>query len=111
MANNDPCGGGYQGYAGQSYAGYCSDINSIRNRLAMAQLQAGMSTDPIRASGKALRAFRMLSSAALHYSGRRSRARLARRPSKALISIIYVLLSTNQTSVSICRLRRAGSWR
>jgi hypothetical protein len=25
-----------------------SDINSIRNRLAMVQLQAGMSTDPIR---------------------------------------------------------------
>ena len=48
MANNDPYGGGYQGYAGQSYAGYGSDINSIRNRLAMAQLQAGMSTDPIR---------------------------------------------------------------
>ena len=22
MANNDPYGGGYQGYAGQSYAGY-----------------------------------------------------------------------------------------
>jgi hypothetical protein len=41
MANNDPYGGGYQGYAGQSYAGYGSDINSIRNRLAMAQLQAG----------------------------------------------------------------------
>jgi hypothetical protein len=33
---------------------------------------------PFGASGKALRAFRMLSSAALHYSGRRSRARLAR---------------------------------
>jgi hypothetical protein len=31
MANNDPYGGGYQGYAGQSYAGYGSDINSIRN--------------------------------------------------------------------------------
>jgi hypothetical protein len=42
MANNEPDGGGYQGYAGQSYAGYGSDINSIRNRLAMAQLQAGM---------------------------------------------------------------------
>ena len=26
MANNDPYGGGYQGYAGQSYAGYGSDI-------------------------------------------------------------------------------------
>jgi hypothetical protein len=46
MANNDPYGGGYQSY--QGYAGYGSDINSIRNRLAMAQLQAGMSTDPIR---------------------------------------------------------------
>ena len=31
MANNDPYGGGYQGYARQSYAGYGSDINSIRN--------------------------------------------------------------------------------
>ena len=26
MANNDPYGGGYQGYAGQGYAGYGSDI-------------------------------------------------------------------------------------
>ena len=26
MANNDSYGGGYQGYAGQSYAGYGSDI-------------------------------------------------------------------------------------
>jgi hypothetical protein len=37
-----PGGGFNPGYGGGS------DINSIRNRLAMAQLQAGMSTDPIR---------------------------------------------------------------
>jgi hypothetical protein len=33
MANNDPYGGGYQGYAGQSYAGYGSDISLAELRL------------------------------------------------------------------------------
>jgi hypothetical protein len=41
---------GYQPGGGFSsgYGGYGSDINSIRNRLAMAQLQSGMSSAPIR---------------------------------------------------------------
>jgi hypothetical protein len=111
MANNDPCGGGYQGYAGQSYAGYCSDINSIRNRLAMAQLQAGMSSDPIRSKwqGVARLSDALFGSLALQRASEQGAA--GATAFQALISIIYVLLSTNQTSVSICRLRRDGSWR
>ena len=64
-----PGGGFNPGYGGGS------DINSIRNRLAMAQLQAGMSTDPIRSKWQGVARL----SDALFGSGRRSRARLARR--------------------------------
>jgi hypothetical protein len=83
MANNDPCGGGYQGYAGQSYAGYGSDINSIRNRLAMGAA-SGQYVHRSHSEQVARRCapFGCSLRQPLRYSGRRSRARLARRPTR-----------------------------